>query len=317
MLNRSGMRLLDLVQQQHGVRMLVDRVGQQAALVEADIARRRADQARDRVPLHVFGHVEADQLDAQGGGQLPRHLGLADAGRAAEQVVADRLLRLAQPGAGQLDRRGQRLDRLVLAEHHRLQVALQIAQRLLVVGRDDLRRNARDLGDDLLDVLQRDGLPPLVLRQQHPAGADLVDHVDRLVRQLAVVDVFRRQLDRGADRLVGVAHLVVLLVVGLQAAQDLDRVFERRLVHVDLLEPPHQRAVLLEVVAELLVGGAADAAQSARRQRRLQQVRRIHRPAAGRAGADHGVDLVDEQDGAGLFSSSVTTAFSRSSKSPR
>jgi len=28
-------RLLDLVQQQHGVRMLIDRVGQQAALVEA------------------------------------------------------------------------------------------------------------------------------------------------------------------------------------------------------------------------------------------------------------------------------------------
>ena len=153
MLNRSWMRLLDLVQQQHRVRMLVDRVGQQAALVEADIARRRADQPRlTRVPLHVLRHVEADQLDAHGRGQLPRHLGLADAGRAAEQVVADRLLRLAQAGAGQLDRRGQRLDRLVLAEHHRLQVALQVAQRLLVVGRHALRRDAGDLGDDLLDV---------------------------------------------------------------------------------------------------------------------------------------------------------------------
>ncbi len=38
------MRLLDLVEQQHAMRMLVDRVGQQAALVEADIAGRRADQ---------------------------------------------------------------------------------------------------------------------------------------------------------------------------------------------------------------------------------------------------------------------------------
>jgi hypothetical protein len=43
------MRLLDLVEQQHAMRMLVDAVGQQAALVEADIARRRADQAADRV----------------------------------------------------------------------------------------------------------------------------------------------------------------------------------------------------------------------------------------------------------------------------
>ena len=59
------MRLLDLVEQQHAVRMLVDAVGQQAALVEADIAGRRADQPRDGVALHVFRHVEADQLDAE------------------------------------------------------------------------------------------------------------------------------------------------------------------------------------------------------------------------------------------------------------
>ena len=75
------MRLLDLVEQQDRVRMLVDAVGEQAALVEADIARRCADQPRDRVPLHVFRHVEADQLDAERGGQLLGHLGLADAGR--------------------------------------------------------------------------------------------------------------------------------------------------------------------------------------------------------------------------------------------
>ena len=31
-------------------------------------------------------------------------------------------------------------------------------------------------------------------------------------------------------------------------------------------------------------------------ERRLQQVGRVHRAAAGGAGADHGVDLVDEQD---------------------
>ena len=269
------------------------------------------------MPLHVFRHVEADQLDAHGGGQLPRHLGLADAGRAGEQVVADRLLRLAQAGARQLDRRRQRLDRLVLAEHHRLQVALQVAQRLLVVGRHALRRDARDLGDDLLDVAQRHGLPPLVLRQQHPRRTDLVDHVDRLVGQLAVVDVFRRQLDRGADRLVGVADLVVLLVVRLQAAQDLDAVLERRLVHVDLLEAADQRAVLLEVVAEFLVGGRADAAQVARRQRRLQQVRRVHRAAAV-APAPITVWISSMNRMAPCwFSSSETTAFSRSSKSPR
>ena len=58
-------RLLDLVEQQHRVRRLVDRVGQQAALIEADVAGRRADQARHRVPLHVLRHVEAQEADAQ------------------------------------------------------------------------------------------------------------------------------------------------------------------------------------------------------------------------------------------------------------
>ena len=65
MLNRSGMRLLDLVEQQHAMRVLIDGIGQQAALVEADIARRRADQAADAVPLHIFRHVEALERDAQ------------------------------------------------------------------------------------------------------------------------------------------------------------------------------------------------------------------------------------------------------------
>ena len=69
---------------------------EQAALVEADVARRRADQARHRVALHVFGHVEADELDAERERELARDLGLADAGRAGEQEAADRLALVAE-----------------------------------------------------------------------------------------------------------------------------------------------------------------------------------------------------------------------------
>ena len=76
------MRLLDLVEQQHAMGMLVDAVGEEPALVEADIARRRADQARDRVLLHVLRHVEAQELDAHQRGELLGDLGLADAGGA-------------------------------------------------------------------------------------------------------------------------------------------------------------------------------------------------------------------------------------------
>ena len=107
------------------------------------------------------GHVEAHQLDAHDAGKLARNFGLADAGRPREQIAADRLLRIAQAGARQLDRRRQRLDRLVLAEHHRLEVAIEIAQHLLVAGIDRLDRDPRHLGDHFLDVFHAERLAPL------------------------------------------------------------------------------------------------------------------------------------------------------------
>ena len=207
--------LLDFIEQQHAMRMLVDGVGEQAALVEADIAGRRADQARDGVPLHIFGHVEADQLDAERGGERLGGFGLADAGGAGEQIVADRLFRLAQARARQLDRRRQRLQRLGLAEHGAVQGVLEVLQNLGIVLRHGLGRNARHRRDGGLDLLDADGLLALALGHQHLRGAGLVDHVDRLVRQLAVVDVARRQLHRRLHRLVGVFELVELLEIGL------------------------------------------------------------------------------------------------------
>ena len=231
------------------------------------------------------------------GGELLGDLGLADAGRAGEEVGADRLFGVAQAGAGELDRRGERLDRLVLAVDHALEAGLEVGQHLGVVLRDRLRRDARHGGDRRLDLLDADRLLAPVLRHQHLRGAGLVDHVDRLVGQLAVVDVARRQLHRRLDRVVGVAELVELLEIGLQALHDLDRVRHRRLVDVDLLEAADERPVLLEILPVLLVGRRADAAQRARGERRLQQVRRVHGAARGRAGADHRVDLVDEHDG--------------------
>ena len=169
-------------------------------------------------------------------------------------------------------------------------------QHLGVVLGDGLRRDARHRGDGRLDLFHADRLLALGLRQKHLRGAGLVDHVDRLVGQLAVVDVARRQFDRRLHRFAGVAQLVELLEIGLEALEDLDRVGDARLLDVDLLEPADQRAVLLEILPVFLVGRRADAAQRALRQRRLQQVRRVHRAARGGAGADDGMNLVDEED---------------------
>ena len=222
------MRLFDLVEQQHRMGVLVDRVGQQAALVEPDIAGRCADQTRDRMAFHVFRHIETRQFHAERIGELAGDLGLADTGRAGEQVRADRLVRFAQPGTGELDGRCQRIDGAVLAEDHTFEIGIQRLERLLVGARHAFRGDAGDLGDHGLDILDRDQLLAPAFRHQHLGRADLVDHVDRLIGQLAVVDILGRQFHRAAQGSRRVAHPVMLFVIGLQAAQNLDRVFHAR-----------------------------------------------------------------------------------------
>ena len=105
-------RLLDLVEQDHGVRTAADRLGQLAALLVADVAGRRADQPGHRVLLAVLAHVDAHHralVVEQERGQRLGQLGLADTGRAEEQERAGRAVRVADAGARAAHRVGDRL----------------------------------------------------------------------------------------------------------------------------------------------------------------------------------------------------------------
>ena len=68
-----------------------------------------------------------------------------------------------------------------------------------------------------------------------------------------------------------------------------------RLADVHLLEAALEGGVLLDVLAVLVEGGGADQAQLASGQHGLDHVAGVH-GALGRAGADDGVQLVDEGD---------------------
>ena len=123
----------------------------------------------------------------------------------------------------------------------------------------------------------------------------LVHQVDSLVRQLAIGDVTVRERGGGDDRRISDVHAVMHFVFLFQAAQDGDGVLDAWLVHQHLLEAAFERGVFLDVLAILVERGGADAMQVAARQRRLEHVAGVH-GALGLAGADHGVQLVDEQD---------------------
>src|SRR5882762_8056534 len=289
-------RFLDLVEEQHRVRLLGDRFRQETALVETHVTGRCADKTRHRVPLHVFGHVEAVQFDPHAVRELARDLGLSDPCRSREEEGPDRLLRIGQTRARGADRGHQRFDGLVLPEHDRFQVAVEVLEGGAVVLRHRSGRDARNLGDDLLDLGLAHDLFLLGLGQDLLRGAGLVYDVDRLVGQVPVIDVAGRELCGAGERVAAVLDPVVRLEARFQAAQDRDRLLDRGLGHVDLLEAPRQRVILLEYAAVLVVGRRADAFQRTRRERRFQQVRRVERSARGSARADKRVDLIDEQD---------------------
>ena len=220
------MRLLDFVEQQHAMRMLVDAVGQQAALVEADIARRRADQARNRVALHIFRHVEAQQFDAERDWPAAWRL------RSCRRRSGRRTGRSRSACSG--SRRPARASLIAddsasiawsCPKTTRFSSASRLASTVCVVLRHRLGRDARHRGDRRLDLLRRRSTScAWSAGSSICARAGFVDHVDRLVGQLAVVDVARRQFHRRLDGVVGVLDLVEVLEIGLQALHDLDRI---------------------------------------------------------------------------------------------
>ena len=86
-----GVGLLALVEEDDRVGALAHRLGEHAALAEADVAGRRADEPGDGVLLLELAHVDRRHhaLAAEHQvGERERRLRLADAGRADEEEDA-------------------------------------------------------------------------------------------------------------------------------------------------------------------------------------------------------------------------------------
>ena len=127
------------------------------------------------------------------------------------------------------------------------------------------------------------------------AGAGLVNEVDGLIGQEAILDVAVGEVRGGLDSTLRIAHMVVLLVARLERGQDLDRVLDARLLDIDGLEATLEGRVLGEVLAELLGRGGTDDLESTACENGLEHGARVD-GALGRAGTDDGVHLVNKQD---------------------
>src|SRR4051794_37280274 len=193
--------LLDLVEEEHRVRLAPHGLGQLTALVVADVARRRAHEARHRVLLHVLRHVDADHrllVAEEELGERPRELGLPDARGAGEEERAGRALRVLEAGAGAADRLRDDLDGGALPADALVELLLH-AHELLGLRLGELEdRDARPHGDDVRDLLLADGGAVAGL-----AGLPLLLELALLLREpaLLVAEVRRLlellRLDRG------------------------------------------------------------------------------------------------------------------------
>lgn len=125
--------LLHLVQQDDGVGAAADRLRQLAALLVADIARRRTDQPRDAVLLAVLRHVDPDHRPLVVEEEVRERLGqlrLADAGRAEEEERSGGAVRVGDTGAGAAYGVGDGADGLGLADQPLAELLLHTQQLL-------------------------------------------------------------------------------------------------------------------------------------------------------------------------------------------
>ena len=150
--------LFDLIEQHNAVGGAAHGLGQLAALLIADVSRRRTDQTRDAEFLHILGHVDTDHVllvVKQGLRQRLGQLGLADARGAEEQEAADGAVRVRDAGAGAQDSVRDLLHGLVLTDDPLMQRVRQ-AEQLLAFAFDELGdRDTGPAGDDVRNFFFR------------------------------------------------------------------------------------------------------------------------------------------------------------------
>ena len=148
--------LLDLVEEDHAVGAPPHRFGELAALLVADVARRRADHAGHGVPLLVLAHVQPHHgllVVEEELGQGPAQLRLAHARGPQEDEGADGPVRILKAGPRPANGVGDGPHRLILIHHPPVQPILHVDQLLDLPLQQPGYRNARPTGDHLSDVL--------------------------------------------------------------------------------------------------------------------------------------------------------------------
>ena len=146
------MGLLDLVEEDHGVRIAANLLRELASLVVAHVSGRRPDEPRDGELLHVLAHVKGDERvlgPKEELGERLRELGLAHASRPEEQERPARSPGVAETRAHASHGLRHRGDGLVLTDHATAERVLHREEPLGLPLGEPRDGHARGLAHDL------------------------------------------------------------------------------------------------------------------------------------------------------------------------
>ena len=127
------------------------------------------------------------------------------------------------------------------------------------------------------------------------ASASLIEDVNGLVWQEAVLDIAARKHNGSLDSSLGVVDVVVLLVAILKTMDNRNSVVVVWLADVDRLKTPLKCSVLLDMFTVLFCRSCTNDLDFSTRQRWFQDGRGIDGAFCG-AGANDGVNLINEED---------------------
>ena len=152
------MRLFDLVEEHDGVRLAPHLFRQLPALVVANVARRRADQARYRVLFHILAHVDADHRVLAAKHRLGKRfaeLRLAHARGTEEEERPNRPFRILDADAPAADGARHGAHCLVLSHNARMKRFFKRQKPRAFALVEPCHRNARPVRHHGGDVLRR------------------------------------------------------------------------------------------------------------------------------------------------------------------
>ena len=228
------------------MRFFGDGFGEQTTLVKSHIAGWCTNQAAHGMAFHVFAHVKANQFNTHDVGQLLGGFGFAHASRTTEQECTNRLINLAQTRASHFHAGSQHVQSFVLPKHHTLQIALQSFQLTAVVVRHIGGRNARNFGNDFFHLGFANDFFAFGRCQDALCRTCFVNHINRFVWQMAVIDVFGAQFRSSLQSRHGVFHVVVLFKARFQALQYINSFGYSRFNHINFLETTRQCRVFFK-----------------------------------------------------------------------